>query len=141
MLKQALQHSLFRYVFVGGLAYIVDIGVLVGLYSGLHTPRALAASASFWAGLLVSFLMQKFVAFQDYQKELKAISKQAFWYGALVAFNYTLTVIIVSLFPGRDIIYSRTLAVAITTLWNYLIYKHIIFRSPHKKISSQDTSV
>jgi putative flippase GtrA len=128
MSKGILQNSLFRYIFVGGIAYIVDIAVLIGLYEGVHTSRALAAAVSFWAGLIVSFIMQKFVAFHDYQKELKAISRQAVWYGLLIAFNYTLTIIIVSLFPGRDIIYSRTLAVALTTLWNYLIYRHIIFR-------------
>lgn len=133
MLKKAFQRSLFRYIFVGGLAYIVDIGVLVGLYSGLHTPRAVAASASFWAGLIFSFLLQKLVAFQDYQKEAKAVSRQAFSYGVLVAFNYGLTVLIVDLFPGRDIVYSRTLAVAITTIWNYTIYNKLVFRKPGSK--------
>jgi putative flippase GtrA len=126
--KLLRESSFFRYVFVGGLTYVVDIAVLVGLYSGLHTSRALAASASFWVGLLFSFMLQKFVAFQDYQKEVKAISKQALSYGLLVAFNYILTIFVVSLFPGRDIVYSRTLAVAITTIWNYLIYKKLVFR-------------
>jgi putative flippase GtrA len=129
MPQKALTNSLFRYLFVGGIAYIVDIAVLIGFYSGLHTSRAMAAGVSFWAGLLVSFVMQKFVAFQDYKKEVRAISRQALWYGLLVVFNYGLTIFIVSRFPGKYIVYSRTLAVAITTLWNYVIYKRIIFRS------------
>ena len=127
------ESSFFRYVFVGGLAYVADIAVLVGLYAGLHTSRALAASASFWTGLFFSFLLQKLVAFQDYRKEVKAISRQAVTYGVLVAFNYVLTVFVVDLFPGRDIVYSRTLAVAITTIWNYFIYKKLVFREPRKK--------
>jgi putative flippase GtrA len=109
------------------------------MYSGFHTQRAIAASASFWAGLLFSFAMQKFVAFQDFQKEIKAISRQIAWYGVLVGFNYTLTVIIVSLFPGKEIIFSRTLAVAITTTWNFLFYKRIIFRN--KDVTKKHTSV
>src|ERR1700729_2254478 len=133
MLKKGLQNSLFRFFFVGGFVYLVDIGILIGMYAGLHTSRALAASASFWIGLLFSFLLQKLVAFQDYQKELKAISRQALWYGVLIVFNYVFTVIIVNHFPGRDIVYSRTLAVAITTLWNYAFYKRIIFRETPAK--------
>lgn len=128
-LRKLLKESSFsRYVFVGGLTYVIDMAVLIGLYAGLHTSRALAASASFWTGLLFSFLLQKLVAFQDYQREVKAISHQALSYGVLVAFNYVLTVFVVSLFPGRDIVYSRTLAVAITTVWNYFIYNRLVFK-------------
>ena len=134
MLREKLkQSSFFRYVFVGGITFVFDIAILVGMYDGLHTSRALAASASFWSGLLLSFLLQKLVAFQDYQKEVKAISKQALSYGILVTFNYFLTVFVVNLFPGRDIVYSRTLALAITTIWNYLIYKKLVFRRTNKQ--------
>ncbi|HEV2412539.1 MAG TPA: GtrA family protein [Candidatus Saccharimonadales bacterium] len=132
MLDKALKRPLFRYVFIGGLTYIIDIAILVGLYAGLHTTRALAASASFWVGLLISFLLQKLVAFQDYQKEIRAISKQIVWYAVLVAFNYSLTVVIVSLFPGRYIILSRTIALAITTCWNFLVYKRLVFKTSSK---------
>ena len=128
MLKKALQHSVFRFLFVGGLTYIVDMAVLIGLYSGLHTQRTVAAGASFWVGLLFSFVLQKFVAFQDYKKEVKAISRQAAWYAVLVGFNYALTLIIVSLFPSKYLILSRTAAVAVTSCWNYVFYKRIIFR-------------
>ena len=127
--KKALDHSLFRYAFVGVLTYAVEITVLVGLHSGLHAQRTLATGASFWVGLLFSFLLQKLVAFQDYKKEVKAISRQAVGYAALVAFNYFLTLLIVSLFPDKDLILSRTVALATTTIWNYVIYKKIIFRA------------
>ncbi len=139
-LREKLKTSNFyRYVFVGGITFVFDIAVLVGMYYGLGTSRALAASASFWSGLMFSFLLQKLVAFQDYQKEVKAISKQALSYGILIAFNYALTVFIVSLFPGKDIVYSRTLAVAITTIWNYFIYKKLVFREPRKTKKAEIT--
>ncbi len=130
-LQKILQRPIARYIFVGGLSYIVDIMVLIGLYEGIHTSRALAASASFWTGLVISFVLQKFVAFQDFQQEIKALSRQVVGYGMLVAFNYLLTVFIVSIFPGKDIILSRTLAVALTTLWNFVIYRRLIFRATH----------
>lgn len=125
----ALKHkSIVRYVVVGGITYVFDIAILVGSYSLLGTSRQFAATASFWLGLLFSFLMQKLFAFQDFKKEVKAISRQIFWYAGLVVVNYLITVLIVSLFPGRLIILSRTIALAITTLWNYLIYKKLIFK-------------
>lgn len=130
--QKLAHHSLARYIFIGGVTYIFDIGILVGFYNGLHTSQSLAASASFWAGLLFSFLLQKLVAFQDYQKEVKAISRQAVWYALLVAVNYLITVTIVNLFAGKYIILSRTLALLVTTCWNYLIYKKLIFRNDTK---------
>lgn len=137
LLQNLLQHAVFRYLFVGGLAYIVDIGILVGLHNGLHTHRAVAAGASFWGGLLFSFLLQKLVAFQDYKKELKAISRQIAWYVVLIGFNYALTLIIVGLFPDKELILSRTVAVATTSLWNFFFYKHIIFRKATSDKSSK----
>lgn len=134
MLKKALRDSsFFRYFVVGMAAYFIDIGTLVGCYSGLHTSRVAAVAISFWAGTLAGFAMQKFIAFRDYQKELKALSKQGIFYAVLLTFNYLLTIFIVNLFPGRYIVYSRTLAVAITTIWNYVIYKKLVFRSPNAK--------
>lgn len=130
--RRLLEHPLLRYLFVGGLTYLVDIGVLIGLHSGLHTQRAVAAGASFWVGLFFSFGLQKLVAFQDYQREIKAISRQAFWYGALIIFNYVITLVIVSLFPDKDLVLSRTVAVAVTACWNYFFYKGIIFRKKEK---------
>ena len=127
-MRGLLQKPLFRYLFVGGLTYVVDMTVLIGLHSGLHTQRTVAAGASFWVGLVFSFVLQKFVAFQDYKKEVKVISRQAFWYSVLVAFNYGLTLLIVSWFPDKALILSRTAAVAVTSIWNFFFYKYIIFR-------------
>jgi putative flippase GtrA len=132
MFQKLFAHPVIRFLFVGGLTYIVDIGILIGLHYGLHIQRAIATSASFWVGLLFSFGLQKLVAFQDYQKEIKAISKQAIWYGVLIAINYFFTIFIVSFFPDKDLILSRTVAVIITACWNYFFYKHIIFRSNGK---------
>lgn len=129
MLRMLLQKPLVRFCFVGGLTYIVDIGILIGLHSGLHTQRTVATGISFWVGLLFSFVLQKLVAFQDYKRELRAITRQTLWYGVLVVFNYVLTLIIVSLSPDKDLILSRTIAVAVTATWNYFFYKHIVFRT------------
>jgi putative flippase GtrA len=127
--KNLIRSTYARYFVVGGLAYLVDIGILSGLYYGFHLSRVVSASISFWVGFLFSFAMQKMVAFQDYQKEMKSISKQAFMYGLLVAFNYLFTILVISIFPSRYVLASKTLAVAVSTIWNYFVYKHLIFGS------------
>jgi putative flippase GtrA len=129
MFRKVFSHSIVRYAFVGLLTYVVELAVLIGLHSGLHTQRTVATGASFWVGLFVSFALQKLVAFQDFQKEVKAISRQAVWYVVLVGFNYVLTLVIVSLFPDKDLVLSRTVALATVTCWNYVIYR-VIFKSP-----------
>ena len=127
MHKNLIKSQLLRYLFIGGCAYVIDVGILAWLFYGFHIPRGVAAGISFWFGLVFSFLAQKFVAFKDYQKEAKALSRQSVGYSVLVSINYVFTIFIVSFFPAKDLIASKTLAVALTTVWNYFAYKHLIF--------------
>ena len=128
MYKKVLSHTVVRYCLVGGLSYAIELSTLFGLYFGLHVQRTIATAIAFWVGLFISFILLKLLAFHDYQKEIRAIGKQSAQYGVLVGINYTFTLLIVSLFSNHYLLYSRTLALLITTLWNYFFYKKIIFR-------------
>jgi len=87
-----------------------------------------ATAISYWIGLTIAFILQKLVAFQDYRKELNILTKQGLIYGVLTLWNYSFTLVIVSAFSNQDIIFSRTLAQAIFSCWNFFIFKKIIFK-------------
>lgn len=135
MIEKLLNHTLVRYILVGGISFAAELALLL-LFTGVFDiQRTIATAVTFWVGLILAFVLQKLFAFKDYQKDLRAISRQGVSYGLLVAWNYTFTLFVVSVFPSRYLVFSRVLAVAITTVWNYFIYRKVIF-SPHRNKGS-----
>jgi putative flippase GtrA len=115
---------LFRYLFIGGVSYIIELSTLLFL-ARIFSP-SIAVACSFWVGLVVSFVLQKSVAFGNKTTTKKAFGKQATLYGLLVLFNYIFTIIFVSTFTGHlGLAIARTLALLLTVSWNYLAYKEI----------------
>lgn len=128
LLRKATKHTFVRYVFVGGTSYVVELSSLLALYHFGHMSREEATAIAYWIGLVLAFVLQKLVAFQDYRKEVKTLTRQGVIYGVLTLWNWVFTVTVVGLFSSKYIILSRTLAQAMLTLWNYVIYKRIIFK-------------
>lgn len=125
-MKKVIPMHVVRYVLAGVLAYAVELLSILGMSHFLHFSAELATACGFWIGLPTSFLLQKIFAFKDYEKGIKTISKQLGAYALLVAFNYAFTLVVVALLPESWLIFSRTLALVITTLWNFAFYR-IIF--------------
>ena len=121
--------TLLRYIFVGGTSYAIELSVLLLLIYVFHANTALAVSIGFWLGLIISFILQKFLAFGDKDTRVKRLTIQSFYYGLLVAVNYTFTLVFVHyLSPILTILVARTVALIITTVWNFFVYKKIIFK-------------
>lgn len=121
--------SLFRYVFVGGLSYAIELSLLLSLVYLLHLNEPTAITISFAVGLMIAFVLQKLFAFKNNEKSAKAVGRQSIYYTLLVIFNYFFTLIFTSvLSPLVGIAVARTLALIITTFWNYFIYKKVIFK-------------
>ena len=128
MLKDLLSRPAVRYIAVGGLSYVIEISILFGLYYIVHIPATAATTIAFWVGLFLSFLLMKLLAFQNFQKEMAAIARQGVLYGLLVVLNYLFILIVVGLFPARYVMLSRTIAMMIIPLWNFFIYKRLVFK-------------
>lgn len=127
--KKLSQHRLVRYIFIGGVSYVIEIIALYFFTSTLSLGPTIGVAISFWIGLIVSFLMQKIFAFQNKTVEKKHLTKQVISYGVLVAFNYTFTIYAVSaLVPYIGLFMSRTLVLLLTTGWNFFVYSRIIFK-------------
>lgn len=137
MIKKLWAITLVRYCLIGGVSYAIELAVLFTLHANLHLQRTVAAGIAFWVGLTISFVLQKLLAFKDFNKEAKVVAKQGATYAVLVAWNYFVTLLIVSLFPNKYLLYSRTLALLITTAWNYLVYKRYIFNKEPTSSSSR----
>lgn len=120
--------SLLRYVFIGGTSYLIELGCIFILNTIINSP-VIAVGIGFWLGLGVSFLLQKVFAFKNTSKNLKQLSIQSFYYLLLVAFNYSFTLLLVWQLSNHIGLFSaRTIALIVTTIWNYFLYKNVIFK-------------
>jgi putative flippase GtrA len=85
-----------------------------------------SVAISFWVGFFIAFILQKIVTFKNYKRDIKTVTKQLVGYSALVAFNYTFTLVVVGAFhTSLNVIILRTITIAVITLWNFIIYRKL----------------
>lgn len=139
MLKKYLSKQHVRYLLVGGLAYILELTILFCLHKFVGLSATLATAIAFWVSIFTSFVLQKVLSFKNLDKKVTVISKQFFIYAALILFNYIFTIAVVSIFPERMLLFSRTLALVCVTVWNFFIYQKIIFASSRNSKHSMES--
>lgn len=128
-LRKLLQKSFHRYLLVGGSVYVFEILIIL-MSQGLGASPVVAVAISFCLGTIVSFWLQKLVTFSDKRMHHKVLTAQFVATGLLVAFNFLFTLLVVKLLAAYlPAVLSRTIALAITTSWNFFLYKTRIFKS------------
>lgn len=122
-----ISNELKKYLVVGILVYLFELLVIfIALQMGSNS--VFAVGLSFWLGLIVSFGLQKVITFGDKRTHHKILVPQIVAYSILVLFNFgftlAFTAVLDSYLPAAVL---RTLALAITTIWNFYLYKTRIF--------------
>lgn len=128
-----LPESTKRYLVVGVVVYVFELLVI---YLAIHNgaSNVFAVGLSYWLGLLISFILQKFITFQDKRVHHRVIIAQVAAYSCLVLFNFIFTLVFTGL-VGHYINawLCRTFALGITTFWNFYLYNTRIFNSGQKQ--------
>lgn len=118
-----------RYLVVGGSVYVFELVVII---AALHTGASslVAVGLSFWLGLIVSFVLTKFITFRDKRIHSRVLLPQIAAVSLLVLFNFGFTLLVTKLLSGFvPAIITRTLALGITTIWNFYLYRTRIFKT------------
>jgi putative flippase GtrA len=122
-IKKYTQNTLHRYIVVGGIVYLIEVVVILTSQK-LGASPVTAVGISFWTGLVFSFLLTKLVTFSDRQKSIKVVSKQIISFIVLVLFNFIFTLLVAEILKGVfPAVINRTIALIISTSWNYFLYK------------------
>ena len=119
-----------RYLFVGGFVYVCEItAILIAKHDGMGDIPAVAMS--YGVGLVLSFTLQKLLTFRDRRSHHRVVLPQLAAVTALVLVNFGFTLWVTALLH-RDlpVVVVRTLALGITTIWNFYLYKTRIFNVP-----------
>ena len=121
--------QLFRYGFVGGIAFVADASCLFVL-EWIGFSYLIAAAFAFVVGLLVNFILSKALVFKG--SETKSSTGTEF-----VVFLITgviglgLTELLMYVFTEQFSVYfmiSKVIAAAIVLIWNFVARKVILYR-------------
>lgn len=129
-LRKIINQQTKPYLLIGGSVYVFEL-VIILLAQTWGANPVWAIGIGFCFGTLLSFGLQKFITFGDKRVQHKIIAAQLIATCALVVFNFVFTLVVAKLLtPFLPAILSRTIALGITTLWNFYIYKNHIFKVP-----------
>jgi putative flippase GtrA len=127
--KMALSKSFKRYIINGVSVYVFELVVIV-VAQQFGASAVVAVGISFWLGLMVSFLLTKLVTFGDKRMHHKILLPQVAAFSLLVLFNFGFTLLVTKLLSSFvPAVVTRTIALGVTTIWNFYLYKTRIFRT------------
>lgn len=118
----------FRYCFVGGLAFLVDYGLLYLLSDKFGLHYLLSASIAFIAGLVVNYLISTFWVFSESKYQDKR--KEFAIFAIIGVIGLGLTEGLMWLFTdlaGMHYMLSKLITAALVLLWNFIARKVILF--------------
>lgn len=136
--QRLISESLLKYIVVGISAVIVDYGSFYILYSKFNAGLVLANSIGFVLGLCASFFLNRIWSFKSSGYSKKAAHQLAA-YLTLAVVNLVVTnLLIVGMVKlGIPALIAKLIAIAMTTIWNYLLFKFIIFKADDSANNSQ----
>ena len=118
-----------RYLVVGVSVYIFEVIIIV-IAQAAGASAIFAVGLSFWLGLILSFILQKVIAFGDKRTGRHILIPQLLAFSLLVLFNFGFTLLFTKIFESHlPAFICRTIALAITTIWNFYLYKTRVFKA------------
>jgi putative flippase GtrA len=126
-----------RYLFAGGLSFLVDFGILALLHEVFGWPVWLASGVSFLVSFAFTYTIQRYFSFSSRTPHGRALIR----YTILVIFNTLATVAIVSLVNVSPLSWAggKVIATVVTTTWNYFAYRYWVFATP-KPVATHDNT-
>lgn len=134
--RAAVTHSSVRYLFAGGLSFVVDFGMLAILHEWARWPVWLASGVAFLISFAFTYTIQRMLAFESKAPHGGALVK----YTALVIFNTLATMLIVTWVNQSALSWAggKIIATGATTVWNYFVYRYWVFAPRAARAGSED---
>ncbi len=117
----------FRYLVTGGLAAAAEYSLFYVLNILVGLSLILSNSAAYTSGFVISFILNRVWSFESKGH----LGRQLLLYTILFGINLALSNILVTLFTnqlGIATMISKAIAMGIIVLWNFVIYKKIIYK-------------
>ena len=128
-----MNHSASRYLFAGGLSFLVDIGLLALFREVLDWPLWLATTIAFLGSFVFNYTIQRSFSFGAEAAHGPALLK----YATLVAVNTAAVVGIVAVvdLTAAGWLTGKVISTAATTIWNYFLFRNWVFANPRPGVA------
>jgi len=126
-----LDSEIARFIIVGGISFVIDLGLLMLLHEVFLVDLLVATPIAFLTSLGFNFALQRIFTFRaDNGKSVSFVK-----YCILVIFNTLAVDFIVNVIDwwGAGYEVGKVVSTVLTTAWNFLLYKHWIFRPAASK--------
>jgi putative flippase GtrA len=117
-----------RYLVVGGLCFVADLGVLVFMTSGLHLYYLLAAAVGFLVGLGMNYLLSTAWVFTERRLTRRWLEFVAF--GMIGLLGLGINEILMWLFTegcGFHYVLSKMTTTGFVLFWNFAARRFLLF--------------
>ena len=134
LLQEKTDHvaiQLFRYGFVGGIAYVVDFGLLFVLTEYASVPYLISAAISFLAGLCTNYLLSIVWVFKTRSVENKVTEFSVFAVIGVVGLGFNeLFLWVFTALAGWHYLLAKLAATPLVFLWNFFARRVALFSRP-----------
>ncbi|MFI0351615.1 GtrA family protein [Actinomadura sp. 9N407] len=127
LVHRMLEHSLLRYLVIGGLSFVVDFGTLYAVHGVLRVWLPAATVTAYLMALAVNFGLNRLWAFGG--AAATAVGRQLARYLFLVAVNIAVTALVVPGLAALGVQYlaAKVIATAGLVVVNYVAYRTWVF--------------
>jgi putative flippase GtrA len=134
--KIVLNNEIARFIIVGGVSFAIDLGLLMLLHEVFGAELWLATPIAFLTSLAFNFALQRIFTFRAKNGTSVSFLK----YCLLVVFNTFAVDVIVNLIDwlGAGYQVGKVVSTIMITAWNFLLYKHWIFRAASAEASDSE---
>jgi len=120
--------QLFRYGFVGGVAFVADYGTLIGCTEWLGIHHLVSAAIAFMVGLTVNYLMSTSWVFASHTQSNRKFEFLIFAIIGVIGLGLNELIIYAGTdLCGIDYRLSKLISTAIVFFWNFFARKLILF--------------
>ncbi len=122
--------QIFRYLFVGGIAFVADSGSLWCFYTLLGLHYLLATAVAFLFGLITNFVLAKAFVFKANTARCNVVA-EFISYALIGLLGLALTMLLMYLgvdLLGLPVMVTKCIAVVIVLVWNYAARKLLIYK-------------
>lgn len=119
--------QLIRYLITGFSSFILEYILFYSLFKLLGVNEFISNSIALAIVFWFNFLMNRYWSFKSKEK----LSKQLILYGLLFAFNISISNIFIygaSIILGMSPLISKVLIMSLIVLWNFVLYKTVIYK-------------
>lgn len=120
----------FRYVFVGGIATVVDWGILFLLTDFVRIHHLISAVIAFAGGLITNFFLSRLLVFKANEARVNAVM-EFLSYTLIGIIGLGITELILFLLTDCGQLHymlSKVIATVIVLAWNYIARKLIVYK-------------